>query len=173
MPYQAGTCAGQIVVENKAGYLFVYDRDAIADGPTQSLAIADYGPEGELVGVPAWNPVTGMVYVSSPTDLTGGPYQHGLLAFSVGEDCMLHLAWQQTQGMNGFVVSSPTIANGVVYYGDGPGSEVLALSAVTGDVLWRSADVITAGIWGTPIVVNGRLYVGAWDNAVHAFAPAP
>jgi len=173
MPYQAGTCAGQIVVENKAGYLFVYDRDAIADGPTQSLAIADYGPEGELVGVPAWNPVTGMVYVSSPTDLTGGPYRHGLLAFSVGEDCMLHLAWQQTQGMNGFVVSSPTIANGVVYYGDGPGSEVLALAAATGDVLWRSADVITAGIWGTPIVVNGRLYVGAWDNAVHAFAPAP
>jgi hypothetical protein len=40
-------------------------------------------------------------------------------------------------------------------------------------VLWRSANVITGGIWGTPIVVNGRLYVGAWDNAVHAFAPAP
>ena len=173
VPYQAGTCAGQIAVENKSGVLFVYDRDTIAAGPAQRLAIADYAPPGELIGVPAWDPVTGMLYVSSPTDLTGGPYQHGLLAFTVGADCLLHLAWQQTQGLSAAVVSSPTIANGVVYYGDGPGNEVLALAAATGDVLWRSADAITGGVWAPPIVVNGRLYAAAWDGAVHAFAPAP
>lgn len=173
VPYQAGTCAGQIVVENKSGILFVYDRDTITSGPAQRLAIADYAPPGELIGVPAWDPATGMVYVSNPADLAGGPYRHGILAFTVGADCLLHLAWQQTQGMNAAVVSSPTIANGVVYYGDGPGNEVLALAAATGDVLWRSADVITGGVWAPPIVVNGRLYVAAWDDAVHAFAPAP
>jgi hypothetical protein len=37
-------------------------------------------------------------------------------------------------------------------------------------VLWRSGDTIHGGIYAPPIVANGRLYVAAWDDAVHAYA---
>ena len=53
-------------------------------------------------------------------------------------DLQLHLAWQQTQGVNQGISSSPTVANGVVYYGDGYGNELFALSGSSGAVLWRS-----------------------------------
>jgi outer membrane protein assembly factor BamB len=173
VPYQAPGCPGQVVVENKLGVVFVYDRDTIASGPTQSLTIADYTDGAELIGVPAYDAATGMIFISSGNDLTGGPYQHGLLAFTIGADCLLHLAWQQPQGMSGAVVSSPTIANGVVYYGDGPGNEVLALAENSGDVLWRSGTTIAGGVFAPPIVANGRLYAAAWDHMVYAFALPP
>ncbi len=166
--YQAPGCPGQIVVENKSGGVFVYQRDAIASGPTQRVEIGN----AQLIGVPAYDPTTRMVYVSNSADLTGGEYRHGLVAFSVGADCQLHLAWQQPQGVNGAVVSSPTVANGVVYYGDGPGNELFALSGDSGAVLWQSGSTIEGAIYAPPIVVNGRLYAAAWDNVVHAYAVA-
>jgi len=172
VPYQAPGCPGQIVVENKSGVVFVYQRDALASGPTQQVEIGDYALTSPLIGVPAYDPTTRMVYVSNSADLTGGEYRHGLVAFSVGADCQLHLAWQQTQGMNGAVVSSPTVANGVVYYGDGPGNELFALSGDSGAVLWQSGSTIAGAIYAPPIVVNGRLYAAAWDNVVHAYAVA-
>ncbi|TMA68964.1 MAG: hypothetical protein E6J77_28560 [Deltaproteobacteria bacterium] len=113
-----------------------------------------------------------MVYVSNNSDLTGGPYTHGLVAFSVGADCQLHLSWQQTQGLNLSVTSSPTVANGVVYYGDGRGNELFALSGDSGAVLWRSGSTIRGGIYAPPIVVNGRLYAAAWDHVVRAYTVA-
>jgi len=166
--YQAPGCPGQSVVENKSGGVFVYERDAIASGPTQRVEI---GP-AQLIGVPAYDPTTRMVYVSNSTDLAGGEYWHGLVAFSVGADCQLHLAWQQPQGVNGLVASSPTVANGVVYYGDGPGNELFALSGDSGAVLWQSGSTIEGAIYAPPIVVNGRLYAAAWDHMVHAYAVA-
>ncbi len=166
--YQAPGCPGQIVVENKLGLVFVYQRDAIASGPTQRVEIGN----GQLIGVPAYDSTTRMVYVSNSTDLSGGEYRHGLVAFSVGADCQLHLAWQQPQGVNGAVVSSPTVANGVVYYGNGPGNELFALSGDSGAVLWQSGSTIEGAIYAPPIVVNGRLYAAAWDHVVHAYAVA-
>ena len=172
VPYQAPGCPEQIVVENKSAVVFVYQRDAIASGPTQQVEIGDYALTSPLVGVPAYDATTRMVYVSNSADLTGGEYRHGLLAFSVGTDCQLHLSWQQTQGMNAAVVSSPTVANGVVYYGDGPGNELFALSGDSGAVLWHSGSTIEGAIYAPPIVVNGRLYAAAWDHVVHAYAVA-
>src|SRR3989441_7773713 len=75
--YQAPGCHGQIVVENKLGLVFVYQRDAIASGPTQRVEIGN----GQLIGVPAYDSTTRMVYVSNSTDLSGGEYRHGLVAF--------------------------------------------------------------------------------------------
>src|SRR5262249_35821335 len=97
-------------------------------------------------------------------------FRHGLLAFTIGTDCLLHLAWQRAMGLNGAVVSSPTVANGVVYYGDGPGNQAIALDASTGALLWTSGATITDGIYAPPVVVNGWLFVGSWDHALHAYA---
>src|SRR2546422_632139 len=79
VPYQAPGCPEQIVVENKSAVVFVYQRDAIASGPTQQVEIGDYALTSPLVGVPAYDSTTRMVYVSNSADLTGGGYRHGPL----------------------------------------------------------------------------------------------
>ena len=63
------------------------------------------------------------------------------------------------------VVSSPAVANGVVYVGSGD-SKVYALNAATGAILWT---VCTGGpVTSSPAVVNGVVYIGSWDKHVYA-----
>jgi outer membrane protein assembly factor BamB len=90
---------------------------------------------------------------------------------SVGSDCSLSLAWQQTVGLNRTSVSSPVVANGIVYFGDGPGGQVFAFDAATGARLWDSASVIAGATYATPTVVNGQVLVPSWDHHLHAFSP--
>ena len=92
-----------------------------------------------------------------------------MVALSVDANCKLRLAWQTTVGPNFASVSPPTVAGGVVYYGDGPDSQLLAFDAVTGTQLWSSQSTITGAIYGAPMVVNGRVFVGAWDGKLYAF----
>ena len=58
---------------------------------------------------------------------------------------------------------SPTVANGVVYqaYSTGSGGKMMALDAKTGKEIWNSP---LAGNWiveSTPVVQDGKVYVGA------------
>jgi PQQ-like domain len=32
-----------------------------------------------------------------------------------------------------------------------------------------SGSVISGGIYGAPTIVNGRVFVGGWDDKLHAF----
>ncbi|HYU59048.1 MAG TPA: PQQ-binding-like beta-propeller repeat protein [Actinomycetota bacterium] len=166
--YQAPGCPPALVTQNKAGALMVYDPDAIGPGPVQRIQV---GPNDLLfIGVPAYDPVTNMVYVVSASD-SSGVYKHGLIAFRVQPNCALSLAWQQSRGPNRNNTASPTAANGVVYYGDGTGDQLFAFDAATGQELWNSGAIIDDEIHGTPIVVNGKLYAVSWDHRVYAFGP--
>jgi outer membrane protein assembly factor BamB len=91
-----------------------------------------------------------------------------MVALREGADCRLALAWQKTVGPDPSVVSVPVLANGVVYYGDGTGGQVLAFDATTGNALWSSPQ-FAGPIFAEPIVVNGHVYAGAWDQELHAF----
>src|SRR4051812_18503400 len=133
--YQAPGCPPQLAIENKSGVLFVYDRDAIDAGPVARLQLADVEGD-EFVGMPAWSAATGDLYVSNSSDSSSGPYRHGMVALHVGADCQPALAWQTTAGPRESVVSTPSVANGVVYYGDGTGGHLRAFDAVTGEQLW-------------------------------------
>ena len=44
-----------------------------------------------------------------------------------------------------------------------------AFDAVTGARLWSSGSRIGGSIYGAPMVVNGKVFVGAWDNKLYAF----
>lgn len=82
------------------------------------------------------------------------PYETILSPNTVGN---LALKWQ---AVTGFSLSSPVLANGAVYVigRDDNGFFLVALSASTGDLLWKYRMASGAG---TPAIVNGVVYVGS------------
>ncbi|TAM72483.1 hypothetical protein EPN44_15895 [bacterium] len=172
--YQAAGCQPQLAAMNKSGVLVVYNRNAIASGPVQVIQMSPPTDSGNFIGLPAFSPVTGMLYVGVPTDLPSGIYMHGLAALLVQPNCTLSLAWQQVFGVNGSTVpydaprSPPSVANGVVYAGDGIGQHVRAFSAQTGALLWDSGSTI-AGQTFTQPVIDGHLFVSSYDGVLHAY----
>src|SRR5580765_3346888 len=62
-------------------------------------------------------------------------------------------------------LSSPVVANGVVYFGSGDGN-LYALDAATGDLRWKfkTGDVVHA----SPALADGVLFFGSWDSYFYA-----
>ena len=75
------------------------------------------------------------------------------------------------------MASSPTVADGVVYQGlmhrvpcpkGGRATArgaVVAMDARTGKILWR---IRTGVVESSPLLIDGRLYFGSWDNYLYA-----
>jgi outer membrane protein assembly factor BamB len=168
--YQAPGCPPQLAAQNKDGHLFVYDRDSISDGPVQSVLTADFNISGPI-GLVAYSPVANMIYMNNPAPSPDATYSAGMLAFKVQADCMLALAWQQPYGGGVFhnTMGTPTVANGVVYAGDGAvvPSHLRAMDASTGQVLWQTS--FANANYSTPIVLNGHVFIATYDNHLHAY----
>jgi outer membrane protein assembly factor BamB len=160
--FQKNGCPPQLVVEQKNGSLYLYDRDAIAAGYRQRVLLNQ-----ELIGVPGYSPATSMVYVVNPVTSADGTYKAGLLAFRLDAGCNLQLAWQAPAPVG--VGSTPTIANGIVYYSSGSPGIVHALDASTGQPLWASGAELAGPVLAAPVVVNGILFDGSYDNHLHAW----
>jgi len=66
-------------------------------------------------------------------------------------------------------LSSPAIADGVVYFGSGD-TNVYALDAVSGQLKWKFAtgDVVHA----SPAVADGMVFIGSWDTYFYALDAA-
>ncbi len=64
-----------------------------------------------------------------------------------------------------FYLSSPIVADGIVYFGCGDGY-VYAVSEDKGELKWKfkTGDVVHA----SPAVVNGMVYIGSWDRNFYA-----
>jgi outer membrane protein assembly factor BamB len=146
-------CGPQVAAEAKTGELFLWNRDDINAGPVDRVLLSG----ANLIGVPAWDPVHRLLFVGNSADSADATYQSGLLAFRIGRDCTLQLAWQRPGG--GGVTGSPVIANGVVYFGDGSGHKLLAVNAKTHKKLWTSRQLFTTSLQTEPIVAGGRVYV--------------
>jgi hypothetical protein len=74
------------------------------------------------------------------------------------------VAWSAPLGGNGQPNSTPTVANGVVFVGEGNGGRVHAYDARTGTQLWQSGSPTTGATYAAPTVAAGRLYAGSWDG---------
>jgi outer membrane protein assembly factor BamB len=163
--YQTPGCEAHLVALNKTGALFLYRADSVETGPIQRLRITlNREGRGKLIGSPAFDKETGMLYVSDPGP-DRDPFVHGMLALREDASCRLTEAWNQEAGPDGTTtLSTPTVAGGVVYYGDGRGETVRAFDAVTGGPLWDSGTTFTGPVFAAPVVVNGRLYVVSWND---------
>jgi outer membrane protein assembly factor BamB len=62
-------------------------------------------------------------------------------------------------------LSSPVVANGVVYFGSGD-NNLYAIDAASGDLRWKfqTGDVVHA----SPAYADGVVYVGSWDSYFYA-----
>ena len=64
-----------------------------------------------------------------------------------------------------FFLSSPSVWNGVVYFGSGDGN-IYALDANSGVLRWKfqTGDVVHS----SPAIADGTLYIGSWDTYLYA-----
>jgi len=64
-----------------------------------------------------------------------------------------------------FYLSSPSVWNGVVYFGSGDGA-IYALDANNGALKWKfqTGDVVHS----SPAIADGTLYIGSWDTYLYA-----
>jgi outer membrane protein assembly factor BamB len=165
--FQPPGCPGLLAAMQKTGKLFIYNRAAIPSGPIQTLQISTSSAYGSFVGQPTYNPVLNRLYLGSPTD--SGIYRHGLIALSISSSCSFSLAWQQQVGRNGSSDIPPMSANGVVYYVDGGSSQAFAFDAQTGKQLWTFTTDTSSGVRASPTVVNGQVFIAAYDHKLYAF----
>ncbi len=175
--YQPTDCPAQMVVMNKSGALFLFNRASsdITAGPLQRIQVTRSAENGNFIGLPAFDPVSQQLYLGSPWDDVSWQYSHGLLAFGVSNGCALTLQWQQTIGLDvsqspNNPMIPPVVANGVVYYSTGAASSVFAYTS-KGNYLWDSGQQIVGGIIAAPTVVNGMLLVADYSGNLTAFGP--
>src|SRR5437763_8377973 len=119
--------------------------------------------ESGLLGAAAYWPQRRLLYVTNPHH--HGRYRPGIVAFRVNGRCHLSRAWNATGP--GKLMSSPTVANGLLYYGNGSGHRVVALDPRTGRHLRRLS--VHGAIFNAPSVVNGVVFAGSWHGRLYAF----
>ena len=78
----------------------------------------------------------------------------------------LTLRWEFQTG--GAVVSSPSIANGIAYFGS-QDKNIYAVDARSGTLIWKFAT--QDRIESSPAVVDGRVYTGSDDGNVYCLTP--
>ncbi len=166
--FQRPGCDAQLAVENKTGVLFLYGQDSLAAGPEQTLQLAS-SAQSSFIGDPAWDGDDDTLYVADSS--ASAPYVNGMVALTDGPDCRLSLSWQDQLGPANSVVSPPTVANGVVFFGDGEGDTVYGLDATSGATLWSAA--IGAPVFAPLTVVNGEVLASTWNGTLEAFALSP
>ena len=160
---------GCLAVQRKDGVLHVLNRAVgpFNSGATQTIALGF--ATGIGVGTSPrrrTRPVTRMLYVGNGSDRGDGLSPHGVYGFNVQSGCTLAQAWYQPMGgENQF--SMGVIANGTVTFGHE--HQLAAFDARSGTPLWQIADVGGA-ILATPTVVDGTIFVPAWDGKIHAYA---
>jgi outer membrane protein assembly factor BamB len=172
--FQPPSCPAMVAAINKSGMFELYDRDTISSGPVQYIAMSIPTDNASFVGVPAYDPVTGYVYVGMPS--TEGSYSPGLDAFAMQSNCTLNPTpvWAGSFGPDAATSGnqaprSPiSIANGVVYVGNYTGDTEYAFNAASGALLWT----LPLSSWGNAgtVVADGMVYVSAADGTITAYA---
>jgi outer membrane protein assembly factor BamB len=167
--FQPAGCSQMLAVGNKNGNLYLFrSADLIASGqPLQILnlnAAADSLGSGGIGGTPVYYAATNMLYVT-----TAGPgvtgVAAGLVAMNVTGSCTLQVAWSNPLGGNDSPNSTPTIANGIVFVGQGNTGVIHSYNANTGTELWHSGtNYGSVATFAAPIVAGGKLYAGSWTS---------
>lgn len=169
-----------LAAESKNGVLYLLKASNLSAGPIQSIQLGTYSTDGENLGTAAYDPTRNLVYINNGSDSSSLSIKHGLVAFTLTSHCRLKVAWQAVVGPNGEQdgpPSPPTVANGVVYYTDGPGTNCTpvanggcgafpadfnAYNADSGALLFHTT--VPGPLFTPPVVVNGLVYITSWNG---------
>jgi hypothetical protein len=91
-----------------------------------------------------------------------GTIAGGVVGLKVNADCTLSVAWSKPLGGGTNPDSTPTVANGVVYVGEGNTGRLVAYDARTGESLYVSPGGGAA--FAAPMVANATVYQGTWNG---------
>ena len=122
-----------------------------------------------LTGALVWQYATDSAERTSPAVENGAVYvtsEGGLIYALNAYNGRLLWSYNTGSGDNGFAPSSASLANKVVYAGFQDG-KVYAWSAQNGRLLWQY--VTGNAISSTPVIANGLVYIGSWDNNLYSF----
>jgi outer membrane protein assembly factor BamB len=167
-------CPTMVAAGSKDGFLFVFRASTLAAGgqPEQAIQLNPYDDwlgNGGVGGVPAWSPQQRMLYVTDEGPGFGG-VSAGVVGLSVDASCHVAPAWSQPLGASPSPNSTPTVADGVVYAGEGSSGRVYAFDAARGTPLWNSGTA-AGNEYAAPIVANGTVYSVTWAGTVRAYRP--
>ena len=81
------------------------------------------------------------------------------------------ILWTTTAKTKGAIWSSPTVADGIVYFGT-MGHYVYALNLEDGQSVWDTEAKVGGAVVGRPLVMGGTVYVGALDRKLYALDAA-
>jgi len=173
--FQPPGCPPMLAAFQKSGALYIYNRNSIGTGPMQTMQLSKSTSSGQNIGMPAYDPQLNQLLIVAPSDSPTNNNKAGLLALPISGTCSVSVGETSHPTNASFGPSiPPVVANGVVYYTDGFGSHVYAVEAAHPlNLLWstNSSNGITGGIFASPMVVNGQLYIvgGGKDHAISAF----
>lgn len=107
--------------------------------------------------------------------ITDAAVTHDLVCFGIWDGRVVALnrlsgSIHWTFKTEGAVPSSPSIVEGIVYFGDGDfkkkGGRVYALDLKTGQEIWRFET--RDRMWSAPVISDGVLYIGSGDGHLYA-----
>lgn len=160
-------CPPMLVALNKTGWLFLYNRTAIASGPVQSLRMGQGGGAGPFHGMLAYDPVLNILFMDNPGNSADGAFTHGALAMMLtAPACLLQTAWQSPfiGNIRAQSTTTPTIAGGLVWMPTGSGGSILAYNEVGGAVAWSSGTRLH-GATNVPVTVaDGQVFIASGNT---------
>lgn len=173
-----GPIAGSPTIAGGTLYVGSYDHDLYALDAATGKERWKFESEGRIVSTPSVQ--DGTVYFGSmdskfyAVDAASGKEKWhfataGERRFTARHIHGLDPAGEMMPDPFDFYSSSPTVVNGVVYFGSGD-NNVYALDAASGKLKWKFAtkDIVHA----SPAVVDGLVLVGSWDSNFYALDAA-
>jgi len=155
-----------VAAADKNGYLYAYDRTAVAAGPLWQQKIGNGGscPQcGDGMASSGAFANGRLYYASGSTTIHGSAYPGSVRALNPATGAYL---WEH--GSPAVIVPAIAYANGLIV--DGAGATLEVLNASTGAPLYS---YVTGGtLWGAPSVANGQIFEGSTDGYVYAFGLA-
>ena len=162
-------CGEKAVAINKDGLMYIYDADDIAAGPRRSIRVAmSTNKTIPLYGMPAFDPVTRRLVLTSPSSVPSNGQRVGVQSFVLSPHCVFFPSWQRPFDPPS-AGGPPTIAGGVMYIGSGRNGVIRAFRLSDGHQLFARG--LGSTIFAAPSVAENTLLVGDWNGRLWAFRP--
>ena len=167
--FQPAGCPTMVAAGSKNGNLYLFRTTDLA-GSGQPLQILNLNApddslgSGGVGGVPAWDAPDNMLFITDAgPGITG--VSAGIVGLKITAACTLQVVWSKPLSGSDFPNSTPTVANGVVYVGEGNTGKLHAFNTLTGVELWKSGTGYgAASTFAAPTIAGGHLYTGSWTS---------